>query len=217
MASILDELSQAVIRGDAAAVKESTEKALAQGVAPERLFREALIPGMDEVGRRMEAEEYFIPEVLLSARAMKAASEILKPLIAQSKTVEPLGQVVIGTVQGDLHDIGKNLVTTLLEAKGFQVTDLGINVPPEQFIEKVKDTKADILAMSALLTTTMQKMDETIKSLQAAGYRENVIVMVGGAPVTEDFSKNIGADGFASDAAGTARLASKLITERVNP
>ncbi len=217
MASILDELSQAVIVGDAAAVKEFTEKALAQALAPEKIFREALIPGMDEVGRRMEAEEYFIPEVLLSARAMKAASEILKPLIAQNKTVEPLGQVVIGTVQGDLHDIGKNLVTTLLEAKGFQVTNLGINVPPEQFIENVKDTKADILAMSALLTTTMQKMDETIKSLQAAGYRENVIVMVGGAPITDDFSRNIGADGFASDAAGAARLASKLITERVKP
>lgn len=217
MASILDELSQAVIEGDAVAVKEFTEKALAQGVDPERVFREALIPGMDEVGRRMEAEEYFIPEVLLSVRAMKTASEILKPLIAQSKTVEPLGRVVIGTVQGDLHDIGKNLVATMLNAKGFQVTDLGINVPPEQFIENVKNTKADILAMSAMLTTTMQKMDETIISLRAAGYREKVIVMVGGAPITDDFSRSIGADGFAIDAAGAARLAEKLITERVKP
>ena len=217
MASILDELSQAVIVGDAAAVKEFTEKALAQGVPSEKIFREALIPGMDEVGRRMEAEEYFIPEVLLSARAMKTASEILNPLIAQSKTMEPLGRVVIGTVQGDLHDIGKNLVAMMLEAKGFQVTDLGINVPPEQFIESVKNTKADILAMSALLTTTIQKMDETIKSLRTAGYQENLVVMVGGAPVTDDYSRNIGADGFASDAAGAARLAERLITERVKP
>jgi len=217
MVSILDELSQAVIGGDAAAVKESTEKALAQGLTPEKIFREALIPGMDEVGRRMEAEEYFIPEVLLSARAMKSASEVLKPLIAQSKTVEPLGRVVIGTVQGDLHDIGKNLVAMMLEAKDFEVTDLGIDVPPEQFIEKVKNTKADILAISAMLTTTMQKMDETIKSLRTAGYRENLIVMVGGAPVTADYSRNIGADGFAIDAAGAARLAEKLITERVKP
>ena len=214
MASILDELSQAVIEGNAAAVKELTEKALAQGVTADMIFREALIPGMDEVGRRMEAEEYFIPEVLLSARAMKSASEILNPLIAQSKTAEPLGRVVIGTVQGDLHDIGKNLVAMMLEAKGFQVTDLGINVSPEQFIENVKGTKADILAMSALLTTTMQKMDETIKSLQSAGYREKVIVMIGGAPITTDFAKNIGADGFAADAASAARLAKTLLTER---
>lgn len=214
MVSILDELTQAVIRGDAAVVKESTEKALAQGLTPEKIFREALIPGMDEVGRRMEAEEYFIPEVLLSARAMKSATEILNPLIAQSKKVEPLGRVVIGTVQGDLHDIGKNLVAMMLEAKGFEVTDLGINVPPEQFIEKVKSTKADILAMSALLTTTIQKLDETIKSLRTAGYRENLVVMVGGAPVTDDYSRNIGADGFASDAAGAARLAKELVTKR---
>ena len=217
MASILDELSQAVITGDAAAVKESTEKALAQGIAPDKIFREALIPGMDEVGRRMEAEEYFIPEVLLSARAMKSATEILNPLIARNKTMEPLGRVVIGTVQGDLHDIGKNLVALMLEAKGFQVTDLGINVPPEQFIESVKNTEADILAMSALLTTTIQKMGEIIESLQSAGYREKVVVMVGGAPVTDDYSRNIGADGFASDAAGAARLAEKLITERTKP
>ena len=214
MVSILDELTQAVIRGDAAVVKESTEKALAQGLTPEKIFREALIPGMDEVGRRMEAEEYFIPEVLLSALAMKSATEILNPLIAQSKKVEPLGRVVIGTVQGDLHDIGKNLVAMMLEAKGFEVTDLGINVPPEQFIEKVKSTKADILAMSALLTTTIQKLDETIKSLRTAGYRENLVVMVGGAPVTDDYSRNIGADGFASDAAGAARLAKELVTKR---
>jgi len=217
MASILGELSQAVITGDAAAVKESTEKALAQGIAPDKIFREALIPGMDEVGRRMEAEEYFIPEVLLSARAMKSATEILNPLISQNKTMEPLGRVVIGTVQGDLHDIGKNLVVMMLEAKGFQVTDLGFNVPSEQFIENVKDTQADILAMSALLTTTMQKMGETIKNLQSAGYREKVIVMVGGAPVTDDFSRNIGADGCASDAASAARLAEKLITGRTEP
>jgi 5-methyltetrahydrofolate--homocysteine methyltransferase len=217
MMSILDELSQAVIRGDAVTVKELTEKALAQALTPERVFQEALILGMDEVGRRMEAEEYYIPEVLLSVRAMKAASEILKPLIAESKTLKPLGRVVIGTVQGDLHDIGKNLVAMMLEAKGFQLVDLGFDVSPGKFIENVKSNKADILAMSTLLTTTMPKIGETIEALRTAGSRESVIVMVGGAPVTDDYSRNIGADAFASDAAGAARLAEKLITERVKP
>jgi len=217
MMPILDELSQAVIRGDAVTVKELTKNALAQEMTPERVFQEALIPGMDEVGRRMEAEEYFIPEVLLSVRAMKAASAILKPLIAESKTLKPLGRVVIGTVQGDLHDIGKNLVATMLEAKGFQLVDLGIDVSPAKFIENVKSTKADILAMSTLLTTTMPKIGETIEALRTAGSRESVIIMVGGAPVTDDYSRNIGADAFASDAAGAARLAEKLIAERVKP
>lgn len=217
MMSILDELSQAVIRGDAVTVKELTEKALAQALTPERVFQEALILGMDEVGRRMEAEEYYIPEVLLSVRAMKAASEILKPLIAESKTLKPLGRVVIGTVQGDLHDIGKNLVAMMLEAKGFQLVDLGFDVSPGKFIENVKSNKADILAMSTLLTTTMPKIGETIEALRTAGSRESVIVMVGGAPVTDDYSRNIGADAFASDAAGAARLAEKLITGRVKP
>ena len=215
MASILDELLQAIVQGDEATVVESTEKALAQGFAPENIFRETLILAMDEVGRKMEAEEYFIPEVLLSARVMKLASDILKPLISDSKTLEPLGRVVIGTVQGDLHDIGKTLVAMMLEAKGFEVIDLGINVPPEKFIETAKTTRADILAMSALLTTTMQELGHTIKNLEVANYRENLIVMVGGAPVTNDFSQSIGADGFASDAAGAARLAAKLIAERV--
>ena len=217
MASILVELSQAVIVGDATAVKESTEKALAQGIVPDEIFRQALIPGMDEVGRKMEAEEYFIPEVLLSVRAMKAASAILKPLIAENKTVKPLGLVVIGTVQGDLHDIGKNLVAMMLEAKGFQLIDLGIDVSPAKFIENVKSTKADILAMSTLLTTTIQKMDETIEALRTAGARESVIIIVGGAPVTDDYSRNIGADAFASDAAGAARLAEQLMMKRVKP
>jgi len=217
MASILGELSQAVIVGDATVVKESTEKALAQGIVPDEIFRQALIPGMDEVGRKMEAEEYFIPEVLLSVRAMKAASAILKPLIAENKTLKPLGRVVIGTVQGDLHDIGKNLVAMMLEAKGFQLVDLGIDVSPAKFIENVKSTKADILAMSTLLTTTIQKMDETIEALRTAGARESVIIMVGGAPVTDDYSRNIGADAFASDAAGAARLAGQLMMKRVKP
>ena len=217
MASILGELSQAVIVGDATVVKESTEKALAQGIVPDEIFRQALIPGMDEVGRKMEAEEYFIPEVLLSVRAMKAASAILKPLIAENKTLKPLGRVVIGTVQGDLHDIGKNLVAMMLEAKGFQLIDLGIDVSPAKFIENVKSTKADILAMSTLLTTTIQKMDETIAALCTAGARESVIIMVGGAPVTDDYSRNIGADAFASDAAGAARLAEQLMMKRVKP
>ena len=211
MVSIMDEICQAVIRGDAAVVKELTEKAVTQKVAPQTIFREALGPGMDEVGRKMEAGEYFIPEVMLSVRAMKTASEILKPLIVQSESAETLGRVVIGTVEGDLHDIGKNLVIMLLEAAGFEVIDLGINVPAEQFIKKVKDNKASILAMSALLTTTMGKMEETIKVLRAANYREKVIVMVGGAPLTRDIAEVYGADGYADNAAAAVVEAKRLL------
>ncbi len=213
--SILNEICQAVIEGNIVAVKEFTEKAIAQGVPPERIFREALVSGMDEVGRRMEAEEYFIPEVLLSAHAMKTAVEVLKPLTLEIQMTKPLGKAVIGTVQGDLHDIGKNLVAMMLEGKGFEVIDLGVNVPPEQFIAKVKDTEAGILAMSALLTTTMPKLSETIQAFQDAGYRGNVIVIVGGAPISQEFAERIGADGFASDAGGAARLAEELVTQRM--
>ncbi|MFC1993421.1 B12-binding domain-containing protein [Chloroflexota bacterium] len=214
MSTILDELSQAVIKGDAVAVKELTEKALAEGIDPQSIFGDSIIPAMNEVGRRMETEEYFIPEVLLSCRAVKSASEILKPLISQGKTVKPEGRVVIGTVQGDVHDIGKNLVMMMLEGVGFEVIDLGIDVPTERFVEKVRDARPDIVAMSALLTMTTEKMVEVIQSLSAAGYRENLIIMVGGAPVNQEFAVKIGADGFAPDAGGAARLAKELLASR---
>lgn len=213
MESILDEICKAVIGGDAVIAKELTEKAVAQNIAPQRIFKEALGPGMDEVGRKMETGECFIPEVMLSVRAMKIASEVLRPLIAQNGSAKTLGRVLFGTVQGDLHDIGKNLVIMLLKGTGFEVIDLGINVPTEQFIEKVKDEKPDILAMSALITT-MGKMEEVIKSLQAANCRENTIVMVGGAPVNQEFAQKIGADGYAGDAGSAARLAKRLLTNR---
>jgi 5-methyltetrahydrofolate--homocysteine methyltransferase len=210
----MDEIRAALIRGDATVVTELVREGLAQKVSPLSIFKEALIPGMDEVGRKTEAEEYYIPEVLLCARAMKQASEIVKPLLIDTGTGDPLGQVVIGTVQGDLHDIGKNLVGMLFEGADFRVVDLGINVPPAQFVEKVDETGADIVAMSALLTTTMNKMDATIEALKAAGFRDKVIVMVGGAPLSEDFAREIGADAFAPDAGVAARLARKLIRER---
>lgn len=214
MESIADDICQAVIRGDAVVVKELTEKALAQDITPQSIFKEALGPGMDEVGRKMEVGEYYIPEVMLSARAMKTASEMLRPLIGQSGSVKTLGHVVFGTVAGDLHDIGKNLVIMLLEGTGFEVIDLGINVPTEQFIEKVKEEKPDILAISAMLTTTIGKMEEVIKSLRLANHRENTIVMVGGAPVNQGFAQKICADGYAVDAGSAARLAKHLITNR---
>jgi len=215
MDSILSKISQAVINGDATVTRELTQTALKEGVAPSAILREALALAMDEVGRRMEAGDYFLPEVLLSARAMKTASEILKPLLIQGKAEGSLGRVVIGTVEGDVHDIGKNIVAMMLEGAGFEVIDLGINVPSKQFLNKVQETKADILAMSALLTTTMGKMEEVIKDLKAAGCRKDIIVMVGGAPVNQEFASKIGADGFAPDAGGAARLARKLAKERV--
>jgi 5-methyltetrahydrofolate--homocysteine methyltransferase len=214
MAPMLDEITQAVVTGDAARVVGRTKRALGEGIDPLVILREALFPGMDEVGRRMGAGEYFIPEVLLSVRAMKMATQVLKPLIAQGETPPSLGRVVIGTVQGDLHDIGKNVVIMMLEGAGFEVADLGINVPDEEFIEKVRDTKPDIVAMSALITTTMGKMEDVIQGLQGAGCRGDVSIMVGGAPVNQEFATKIGADGYAPDAGSAARLARKLVTER---
>ena len=214
MESILDEICKAVIGGDAVIAKELTEKAVAQNIAPQRIFKEALGPGMDEIGRKMETGECYIPEGMLSARAMKIASEVLRPLIAQNGSAKTLGRVLFGTVEGDLHDIGKNLVIMLLKGTGFEVIDLGINVPTEQFIEKVKAEKPDILAMSALITTTMGKMEEVIKRLQTANCRESTIVMVGGAPVNQEFAQKIGADGYAGDAGSAARLAKRLLTNR---
>lgn len=211
---ILNEISQAVVTGDAVHVIGLTERALGEGIDPLVVLREALSPGMDEVGRRMGAGECFMPEVLLSVRAMKMASQVLEPLIAQSETPTSLGRVVIGTVQGDLHDIGKNLVIMMLEGAGFEVADLGINVPDEEFIVKVKDAKPDILAMSALIITTRGKMEDVIQGLRGAGCRGDVSVMVGGAPINQEFATKIGADGYAPDAGSAARLARKLVTER---
>ena len=183
---------------------------LAEGTSAAAILRQALIPGMEKVGKLMQDEEYYIPEVLLSARAMKTASDILKPLIQQAGEEESLGRVVIGTVRGDLHDIGKNLVVMMLEGAGFEVVDLGINISPEQFVDKAVESKADIIGLSALLTTTMVGMRDVVETLKKRGLRDKIKVMIGGAPVTKRFAEDIGADGYAMEAASATEVARRL-------
>lgn len=206
----LQKLYDAVIKGDAPAAKSVTEQALAEGVVPEELVTKTMIPAMDEVGRRFAAHEYFVPELLISARAMKAALELVRPILAE-RGIEPAGRVVIGTVKGDLHDIGKNLVASMLEGGGFEVIDLGVDVPSDKFISATKQNKANIIAFSALLTTTMPSMRTTLEEMKNAGIRDGVKVMIGGAPVTQQFADEIGADGYADDANSAVALARNLI------
>jgi len=202
----LQELHEAILNGDAKTAAAATRAALGQNVPAIELIQQAMVPAMDEVGRRFECQEYFVPELLLSARAMKAALEPLRPLLAASGT-QPAGKVVIGTVKGDLHDIGKNLVAALLEGGGFEVIDLGVDVAPEKFVETVQQTNANIVCLSALLTVTMLSMKAVIEGLQAAGLREHVTVLVGGAPVTRQFAEEIGADGYGENASAAVALA----------
>jgi 5-methyltetrahydrofolate--homocysteine methyltransferase len=206
----LSKLSDAVIGGDAKAAAAETQSALAQGVNPVELVTKHMIPAMDEVGRRFECQDYYVPELLLAARAMKAALEIIRPLLA-ARGDKPTGSVVIGVVKGDLHDIGKNLVGSMLEGAGFEVTDLGTDVAPKTFVAAATSRNADIVALSALLTTTMSSMRATVEEFRKAGCRERVKIMVGGAPVTQDFADQIGADGFSENASGAVAVARKLI------
>ena len=206
----LKKLYDSVVSGDAKATKAITQQALAEGVDPLKLVNEQMVPAMDEVGRRFEANEYFVPELLISARAMKAALELIRPLLT-ARGDQPVGRVAIGTVKGDLHDIGKNLVASLLEGGGFEVIDLGVNVSPEKFIETVNAKQANIVAMSALLTTTMPSMKTTIDALKAAGVREKVKVLIGGAPITQKYAEEIGADGYSENAVGAVALAKKAV------
>jgi corrinoid protein of di/trimethylamine methyltransferase len=206
----LEQLKEALIGGDWKTAAMATQTALAAGVAPLTIVTGHLMPAMDEVGRRFECEEYFVPEMLLSARAMKASMGILRPLLASSDA-QPLGRVVIGTVKGDLHDIGKNLVAAMLEGGGFEVIDLGADVAPELFVEAAAARNADLVALSALLTVTMGWMKTTIDAFQAAGLREKVKIIVGGAPVTQQYADAIGADGFSDSAGSAVALARKLV------
>jgi 5-methyltetrahydrofolate--homocysteine methyltransferase len=206
----LQKLYDAILTGNAKVSKEVTQQALAAGADPGDLVQKYMIPAMDEVGRRYEANEYFVPELLISARAMKASLEFIRPLLA-ARGSEPAGRVVIGTVKGDLHDIGKNLVAAMLEGAGFEVIDLGVDVPPEKFIAALNERKANLVAMSALLTTTMNSMKTTIEAFKAAGIRGNIKVMIGGAPVTEKYAEEIGADGYSTNANGAVALARKLV------
>jgi 5-methyltetrahydrofolate--homocysteine methyltransferase len=198
-----------VVEGDNASVQQLVKESLEAGVKASAILNEGLIPAMAEVGRLFEEGEYFVPEMLISARAMKGAMAQLKPQL-QEADVKFAGTVVIGTVKGDLHDIGKNLVSLMLEGAGFQVKDLGSDVTPEKYIEAVRESGANIVAMSALLTTTMVNMKSTITALEEAGLRDKVKVMIGGAPVTDSFARQIGADGYAPDARRAVAVAKTL-------
>lgn len=203
-------LKGAVINGDRQKTTEITETLINQGSKAMEIFQNGLIPAMDIVGKKMKNNEFFIPEVLISARAMQGAMEILRPLIVESG-IKPIGKVVIGTVKGDLHDIGKNLVIMLLEGAGFQVIDLGIDVSAENFIKKIVEEEADILALSAMLSTTMQQMKVVIQTLEQASLRSKVKVMIGGAPLTKSYAEMISADGYATDANEAVLLARQFI------
>jgi 5-methyltetrahydrofolate--homocysteine methyltransferase len=200
----------AVLEGDRQTVTDSIQEALAAGTNPEVILKEGMIAAMTEVGALFEAGEYYVPEMLISARAMQSGLAVLKPHLVQAN-VQSTGKVVAGTVKGDLHDIGKNLVCMMLEGAAFEIVDLGSDVSAEKFVEAVRSSGADIVAMSALLTTTMGSMKTTVEALQAAGLRDKIKVMVGGAPVTESYARDIGADGFAADASRAVSVAKTLV------
>lgn len=205
----LEDIYQNVIDGQAPAVEAGVKAALAEGIRADEILTKGLISAMDEVGSRFEAGDFFVPEMLIAARAMQAGLTLLKPFLAESD-VKSAGTVAIGTVKGDLHDIGKNLVAMMLEGAGFEVMDLGVDVTPEAFVEAARNG-AQVVGMSALLTTTMSNMQRTIDTLVSAGLRDQVKVIVGGAPVTEDYAKKIGADAFAPDASSATRIVRQLV------
>jgi len=204
----LKALSEAIIKGDQSTAVAVTESALAEGMAPETILGEGLIAGMNVIGQRFKANEVYIPEVLIAARAMKMAMEVLEPKLVEAG-VQPMGRAVMGTVQGDLHDIGKNLVVMMLKGAGFEVVDMGVDVSPADFVARVKESGAQVVGLSALLTTTMPAMEKTIQAIREAGLGTKV--MVGGAPVTQNFADKIGADGYAPDAASAVDLAKSLL------
>ena len=208
----LEKLYTAVLEGDAKSSAAITKQALDEGVAPMTLVTDTMVPAMDEAGRRFEAEEYFVPELLLAARAMKAAMALIRPLLVASGA-KSAGRVAVGTVKGDLHDIGKNLVASMLEGGGFDVLDLGADVSPEKFIAAVKEKGAQVVCLSALLTVTMPAMKTTIEALKTAGVRGSVKVLVGGAPVTAQYANEIGADGYGENANSAVALTRKLLAE----
>jgi 5-methyltetrahydrofolate--homocysteine methyltransferase len=208
----LKQLYDAVLNGDFKTAQTVTKQALDEGVEPMRIVSDFMVPAMDEVGRRFDCNDYFVPELLISARAMKAGLDLIRPLLSASGA-QPAGRVALGTVQGDLHDIGKNLVGSLLEGGGFEVIDLGTNVTPDKFIQTVKEKNATIVAMSALLTTTMPAMKNTIEALRQAGVRDKVTVLIGGAPITQKFADEIGADGYSETAVGAVALAKKAVAK----
>ncbi|MEN6356225.1 MAG: corrinoid protein [Armatimonadota bacterium] len=205
----MEALAQAIINGKAPDAKEITEKALAEGMNPGDILNNGLVAGMNVVGAKFKNNEFYVPEVLIAARAMKMAMEVLRPKLASSG-VEAKGRVAIGTVSGDLHDIGKNLVAMMLEGAGFEIMDLGVDVKPQAFVQAVKDG-ANIVALSALLTTTMPAMKDTIEAIKNEGVRDQTSIMIGGAPVTQNYADEINADGYAPDAASAVDKAKELL------
>ena len=210
---ILQEMYDQTMVGNGPKVLELTHLALDQGMEPQTLLFDSLIPALEEVGARFERGDYFVPEMLVAGKAMAGSMEVLRPLLADTG-VETIGKFVMGTVKGDVHDIGKNLVNIMLEGAGFTVHDLGVNVAPEKFIEAIQEHKPDIVGFSAFLTTTMPMFKANINALEKAGMRDDVIVMVGGAPVTQQYADAVGADGYAADASSAVRLAKDLIQKR---
>ena len=210
MSDVLEKISRAIIEGDDDTIAGLTKAALDEGLNAKEILDGGLMPGMDHVGVEFKAGRMFVPEVLLSARIMKASMAVLEPLLAADESIA-VGKVVMGTVEGDLHDIGKNLVGMMIEGAGFKVVDLGVDVSPEALVEAVKREKPDVVGMSALLTTTMRNMGRTSDALKEAGLRDQVKVMVGGAPVTTDFAEQIGADGTATSAPAAVDLAKELL------
>ena len=204
------ELYDAILHGNAKKAEEVTKAALAAQVDPSELVQKYMIPAMDEVGKRFECNEYFVPELLIAARAMKLSLALITPQLAQSGA-KSAGRIVIGTVQGDLHDIGKNLVASMLEGGGFQVVDLGVDVSPQRFVEAAKEQEGSIVALSALLTTTMTVMKTVVEALEKAGIRDKTKVLIGGAPITQSYADEIGADGFSDNASAAVTLARKLV------
>jgi methylmalonyl-CoA mutase cobalamin-binding domain/chain len=212
-----DELIKALydetLMGNAPAVLALTNEAIASGMGPDTILFDALIPSLEEVGARFERGDFFVPEMLIAGKAMSGALAVLRPLLAETGA-ESIGTYVMGTVKGDVHDIGKNLVNIMLEGAGFTVIDLGVQTPPEKFIEAIREHKPDIVGMSAFLTTTMPMFKVNIHEITKAGLRDQVIIMVGGAPVTQEYADAVGADGYAADASTAVRLAKTLIKKR---
>ena len=206
----LSKLRDSLVAGKADEVRDMVKKALDEGQEVEKVLNEGLIAGMNVVGEKFKRNEFYVPEMLIAARAMKAGMEVLRPILVQ-KDIKSLGTVVLGTVRGDLHDIGKNLVGMMLEGAGFEIVDLGVDVSPEKFVQTAKDKKAQIVGLSALLTTTMPGMKDVINALEEEGVRNKVKVMIGGAPVTQSYADEIGADGYAPDAASAADKAKELL------
>ena len=206
MEAVIEKINEGVLSGDREKVVECVGEAIEAKISAEKILKEGMMPAMAKAGSLFEEGEYFVPELLVAARAMQGGMELLKPLLV-AESVEPVGKVVLGTVKGDLHDIGKNLVAMMLEGAGFEITDLGSDVSPDKFVESVKTSGAQVMGMSALLTTTMSIMPVIIQALKDAGVRDQVKIMVGGAPLTQTFAEQIGADGYAPDASQAAKLA----------